>query len=143
MNPDEAAALLTYTNQADPLVSLNDANADIWWEALKRHDFDKAKWCIKDYYANTAPARDGRIPPITPSVLRHRIGDKTAIVESKHRALEPPKNKTPSPVTFRSKDPERWDALVAQGAAEYKAGLRARGMEPHADSCPECSRPRK
>lgn len=141
MTPDEAGALLVFANQIDPLVSVNDANAEVWWSALSRQEYAKAKWCITDYYANTAPGRDGRIPALTPGVLRHRIGDKAQIVMSQQRALDPPKP-VRNPNGYRASDPERWDRLVQQGRDQYRAELRARGITPHTETCAECNRPK-
>lgn len=142
MTPDEAATLMAFANQVDPLISVNDANAEVWWAALQRQEFAKAKWCITDYYANTAPGRDGRIPVLTPGVLRHRIGDKAQIVSSQMRALDPPKPAR-HPNSWRERNPDEWDRLVQQGRDQYRADLRSRGITPHAEGCPDCSRPRR
>lgn len=127
MSPDEAATLLAFANQVDPLVSVNDANAEVWWAALQRQEFAKAKWCITDYYANTAPGRDGRIPALTPGVLRHRIGDKAQTVTAQQRALNPPKPYR-DPNSFRDRNPDEWDRLVAQGRDARRADLQNRGI---------------
>ena len=139
MSPDEAGTLLVFANQIDPLISVNDANAEVWWSALSRQEFAKAKWCITDYYANTAPGRDGRIPALTPGVLRQRIGEKAQMVAAKHTAIEAaPVVRNPN--SYRASDPERWDRMKAQGRDQYRAELRARGITPHREGCPDCSR---
>lgn len=135
MTPDEAGTLLVFANQIDPLVSVNDANAEVWWSALSRQEFAKAKWCITDYYANTAPGRDGRIPTLTPGVLRHRIGDKAQIVTSQKRALDPPKP-VRHPNSWRERNPDEWDRLVTQGQEQHRQDLRRRGITTHPDKCP-------
>lgn len=127
MTPNEAGALLAYANQIDPLISLSDANVDVWWESLQRHEYEQALWCIKDYYANTKPGWDGRVPAIGAALLRQRIGDKRHLVESQQRALEPPPKHT-NPESFRARDPEAWARLVAKGRDDHRADLVRRGI---------------
>lgn len=127
MNVDEAAALLTHANQLDALVSLNDANVDVWWASLKNQDYAKATWCLQDYYANTTPGRDGRTPSITPPVLRKRIADKGDLVASKNRALEPPAKHT-TPNSYRARNHELWDQLVKQGRDDHLSEMVRRGI---------------
>jgi hypothetical protein len=72
------------------------------------------------------------------ATVRKIIQEETTRADAKQRALEPPKNKARDPHTFRGKDPARWDALVIQGRDDYRASLRARGIEPHAETCAHC-----
>lgn len=128
MTPEEAATVLTYINQADPLVPLNDTTSDVWWEAIKRFEFDQAIWCIKDYYANTKPDWSGKIQPLAPAVLRSRISDAQERATAKRRALEPPAKHT-SPGSFRARNPEQWDALVIKGRDARRVDLQRNGIE--------------
>lgn len=127
MNPTEAATVLTYINQADPLVPLNDTTSDIWWEAIKRYEVEQAVWCINDYYANTKPGWDGKIPPLTPAVLRSRMSDALERATAKRRALEPPPKHT-NPESFRARNPEKFDSLMVKGRDERRAELERRGI---------------
>ena len=43
MTPAEATAALTYANQLDPLVPLNEASADLWAHALATVTYDQAR----------------------------------------------------------------------------------------------------
>ena len=138
MTPDQAAGILAYINQIDPLVPINDANAHVWWAALEHRDMAKAHWCITDYYANTHPGRDGRVPCLTPALLRQRISAKSEQVDAQQRALAGPARHT-SPESFKARDPERWAQLVQQGSDLYRADLHARGITPHAEACPDCA----
>lgn len=139
MTPEQCAGILIYANQIDPLVASNDTASEVWWEALARYDFEKAKWCVKDYYANTMPGRDGRVQPLTPALLRHRIGDKDHLVVAQQRALEPPARHT-SPMSYRERFPEEFDQLVQKGQDDYRAMLRSRDITPHTETCPDCQR---
>jgi hypothetical protein len=56
--------------------------------------------------------------------LTYAIRERAAAVQS---ALEAgPTVKDPN--TFRSRDPERWERLKAQGAADRQADLKRRGL---------------
>lgn len=127
MNPAEAATVLTYINQADPLVPLNDTTSGIWWEAIRRFETEQAIWCINDYYANTKPDWGGKIPPLTPAVLRSRITDQQERAVSKRRALEPPAKHT-NPESFRAQNPGQWDALIIKGRDDRRTELAHRGI---------------
>lgn len=119
MNQEQATAVLAYINQADPLVQTNDVASEIWWEALKNHEVDQAIWCAKNYYATATPGWNGRVEPLTPAMLRAKILEKKEQAESKRRALEPNRNQPPEKI-FRSRDPEKWDKLVALGAQQFR-----------------------
>lgn len=112
MNGVECTALLTYANQIDARIQLNEATFDVWWMALSRHDFEQAKYCVKLYYATTNTNSDRGLAALSPAMLRHRVSAERDRAESKRRAL------SAAPVVrevsdFKSSDPERWAALVA------------------------------
>ena len=138
MTPDEMRACITYANGIDPRVQMTAPNAQLWGRVVGAKSAAEVVAAIQVYYER--PRLNGREhPTIDPASVKRIIAEETgrqSAVESAAKALPPARN----PNSFRQRDPERWDALVAQGAAEYKAGLRARGMEPHADSCPSCQR---
>ena len=137
MIPEECMALLTYTNQIDPRVQLNEPTFDAWWMALEHKSFDQAKWCVKSYYATANPNSVGGVAALSPATLRQRISGMREQTDARQRALEPPaviKN----PASFRGTDPERWDRLVVQGRDEHRAKMRAKGITPHAETCPTC-----
>lgn len=139
MTPQECAAIMAYANQIDPRVQVNDATLDVWWVAMEHEGFDQAKWCIRDYYATANPNDNRGLPALSPATLRHRISGHKERAESQRRSIEATK-----PVrtvgSFRQRNPDEWDRLVIQGRDEYRADLAARGMNPHAESCPECQR---
>ncbi|MFI8412822.1 hypothetical protein ACIGB6_10130 [Paeniglutamicibacter gangotriensis] len=127
MTPAEAAAILTHANQLDAFLPVNDANTDAWWMALKNHEFKNAKWAVSTYYAETPVGRDGRVPSLAPRTLRDRIRstiDTVASIDSAQKALPPAR----SPVTFRERNPEKWDELMAKGRDDRRAELARRGI---------------
>ncbi len=131
MTTEQAVAILTYANQIDPFVQINDINAEVWWEALKNRTYDQAMWCIKDYYANTKPGWNGKVEPITPAALRARIVEKSQQADAKRRALEPPQSSVPHPNNFRSRKPGEYDRLFKQAGLKHIADLKARGIPLH------------
>lgn len=128
MNEQEVALALTYANQADPRVQLTDANIDIWWEGLRATDANAARWAIKKHYASSNANGEGAAV-VNPAIIRRLITTEMQRRESMQRALEPPRNKAPNPLSFRKRDPERWDALVRQGAEERYNDLKRRGIK--------------
>lgn len=124
----KVAEALTYLNQLDSRIDLNDTASDMWFYAIGHMDFQKVIWIIRDYYANAKPGFSGGVPPLTPGMLKSRMNEMEDRAESKQRALEPPKNKAPHPISFRKRDPERWDRLVEQGRQEHLADLQRRGI---------------
>lgn len=135
MIPEECMALLTYTNQIDARVQLNEATFDAWWMSLEKQSFDQAKWCVKLHYATSQPNNVGGVPALSPATLRHRISSERERATAKQSAL------TAAPVvrdpnSFRSRDPDRWDALVRQGELEHRDKMHSRGKKTHNETCP-------
>lgn len=132
MTPEETAILMTYANQIDARVQLTDASVDVWHAALTRIEFEAGRWGIQDYYANANPNDSRGLPSLLPATLRHRVNaerDRRIAMQSAKRAL-PPARSTHS---WRSRNPEKWDHLVAKGRDEHRADLAHRGvsMLPH------------
>lgn len=142
MTPEECAVLMTYANQIDPRVQLNDATLDTWWAALEHEGFEQAKWCIRDYYATANPNENRGMPTLLPAALRHRISAQKERAESQRRAITAT-TPTRSPSSFKERNPAEWERLVRQGRDQYRAELRSRGIEPHAETCADCNRPKR
>lgn len=86
MTPQEAIALLTYANQIDARIQLNESNSDVWAYALKNVDYQKAKWCIREHYASHV---DGGPPrSLAPGMVRARVGELSRAAEGKRVAIE-------------------------------------------------------
>lgn len=86
MTPQEAAALLTYANQVDARVQLNEANADVWAHALRNTDYTKARWCVREHYSSDV---DGGPPrSIAPGMIRARVNDLTRAAEDKRAQVQ-------------------------------------------------------
>lgn len=139
MTPQECAVIMTYANQLDPRIQLNDPTLDVWLTATASLSLEEAKWGIKDYYANANPNDARGVPALQPATLRHRVSQARERVGAKNRAIEASRP-VRSPNGYRASDPARWDRLVAQGRDQHRAELRARGITPHREGCPDCSR---
>lgn len=128
MNEVEVAHALTYANQIDPRLQTNDANVEVWWEGLRTVDVNAARWAIKKHYAGQNGNGEGA-HVVNPATIRRLITAELNRREQHERALEPPKGKAPNPISFRKRDPERWDALVRQGAEDRYNELTRRGIK--------------
>lgn len=124
----EVAQALTYANQIDARVQLNDANVEVWWEGLRTVDASAARWAIKKHYAGQNANGEGA-HVVNPATIRRLITAELNRREQTERALEPPKGRAPNPISFRKRDPERFDALVRKGAEDRYNELTRRGIK--------------
>lgn len=141
MSPEELRAAITYANGIDPRVQMTHPNAELWGRTIGHKEAVEVRTAILVYYERQHPSGRER-PPIGAADIRKIIQEETTRAAAKTNAIEASKP-TRTIGSFRAADPARWDALVAQGRDEYRADLKARGITPHAESCPECQRPRK
>lgn len=88
MTPEEVTQALTYTNQIDPRVQLNDANEDVWRYSLSGAHVDQVRWVIRDYYGSGVNADGGGQQPITPAYIKRRAAQEAERAASKRTALE-------------------------------------------------------
>lgn len=127
MTPEQCAALMTYANQIDARIQLNDPTLDAWWAAVEHLDYEAAKWGVKNYYATANPNSNFGTPALVPATLRVRIHAEIERTAAKQRALEPPARVT-NPVSFRQRNPEEFARLMRQGRDERRAELARRGI---------------
>lgn len=141
MTPDEIQACIVYANGIDPRVQMTGPNKDLWGRVLGQKLYIEVTTAIQVYYERQPPSSRDR-PPVDPVAIKKIIFDETARHEAvaTARAILPPTIRNPN--SYRASDPERWDAQVARGRDQYRADLRARGITPHTETCPDCSRPK-
>lgn len=136
MNLTDTAAYLTWLSQSDNRIQVTEPNVEIWGNALATIPTATVKAVTLEHYR----VNEQIVP--TPAIIRKAGVASTARELAKAAALEAaPTSRTPG--SFRASDPERWDRLVQQGRDQYRAELRSRGITPHAEGCPDCSRPRR
>lgn len=134
MKLSDIAICLTWANQNDPLITLDDNDVRFrQWEAGLGHvnaTAAQVNAIISAYYGNTEPGREGRIPSITPRIIRDRITVAKETADASRRAALPPGKTVRSPMSFRQRDPDAWDAAYNQGRIDRADSLARRGIDP-------------
>jgi len=121
MDHKQTIAMLTWINQVDPRVMLNEANVEVWAYAMSATPADIAKQAVLEHYkANDSIAA-------SPGAISKRAANIRNSREAKTNALEalPP---IKHPNSWRSRNPEEWDRLFEQGREQRRADLQARGL---------------
>lgn len=133
------AAILGWAGQHDGRISLEDGvdgkpgpgdvNYAKWQHGLShvRATVDQAAAVITDYYASD----NGKLPPITPFILRQRLAGTREHAEAARAATKalPPGPKPKG--GLRSRNPDEWDRLAAQGRDKRRDDLARRGIPLH------------
>lgn len=121
MDHKQTIAMLTWINQVDPRVMLNEANVEVWAYAMSKTPTDVAKQAVLEHYkANESiAASPGAISKRAANIKNSREAKKSAIT-----ALPPSRD----PNSWRSRNPELWDQLAEQGRQAREDDLRARGL---------------
>jgi hypothetical protein len=122
MDHKQTIAMLTWINQVDPRVMLNEASAETWAYAMANIPPDVAKQAVLEHYkAHEQYAA-------TPGAISKRAANIKTSREAKQAALEPPAAPFKHPMSWRARNPEEWDRLMEQGRMERQADLKARGL---------------
>lgn len=117
MDTRQAIALLTFVNQVDARVMLNESNAEVWAFSLRSVDLPVAKQAVMEFYKTV----EGQAA--SPAAIRKRAVAIQAAREAGNRAAITGPDVWGDPTRLRSLDPKRWDELAAQGAAERRKQL--------------------
>ena len=121
MDHKQTIAMLTWINQVDPRVMLNEANVEVWAYAMSTVATDIAKQAVLEHYkANESIAA-------SPGAISKRAANIKNSREAKQAALEPPAAPFKHPMSWRARNPEEWDRLMEQGRQERLADLKQRG----------------
>ena len=121
MDHKQTIAMLTWINQVDPRVMLNEANVEVWAYAMSTVATDIAKQAVLEHYkANESIAA-------SPGAISKRAANIKNSREAKQAALEPPAKPFKHPMSWRARNPEEWDRLMEQGRQERLADLKQRG----------------
>jgi len=122
MDHKQTIAMLTWINQVDPRVMLNEANVEVWAYAMQNVAGDVAKQAVLEHYkANESIAA-------SPGAISKRALNIKNSREAKAQALEPPAAPFKHPMSWRARNPEEWDRLMEQGRQERRDDLKARGL---------------
>lgn len=128
MTPEEMRACITFANGIDPRVQMTSPNAQLWGRTVGHRQAAEVVAAIQVYYER--PRINGREhPTVDPTSVRRIINEEYEREAARQRALEPPKGKAPSPMTFRQRNPDEWDRLVRKGAEDRYNELTRRGLQ--------------
>jgi hypothetical protein len=109
MDHKQTIAMLTWINQVDPRVMLNQAAAETWAYSLRSVDPAVAKQAVLEHYkANESIAA-------SPGAISKRAANIKASREAGQRAIDPPAQPLKHPLSWRARNPELWDQLFEAG----------------------------
>jgi hypothetical protein len=117
MDSRQAIALLTWVNQVDARVMLNEASAEVWAFVLAPVELAEAKQAVMEHYRSVEGLA------ASPAAVRKRALAIRSAREAGQRAIEATPDVWGDPNMLRSVNPERWDELKALGAAERRMAL--------------------
>jgi hypothetical protein len=144
MTPEQATTALTLATQYDRGVKYTKPLADLWFKRLHPWPYEAVEWCIQHYYSSPIYQNpDGTLHPLSLGVLARMLQqgqETTEAQESRDLALERSQidraeieagRSTRSANSWRSRNPSRWDELMAAGA-EHRRNMIAE----HGDADP-------
>lgn len=121
MDRRETIAMLTWINQVDPRVMLNESSVELWEYSLANIPVDIGKQAVLEHYkANDSIAA-------SPGAISKRAANIRGSREAKLSALEPAVTPFKHPLSWRSRNPEEWDRLFQQGREDRRLDLEKRG----------------
>jgi hypothetical protein len=122
MDHKQTIAMLTWINQVDPRVMLNEANVDVWAYAMRTIPADVAKQAVLEHYkANDSIAA-------SPGAISKRAANIKNSRDAKANAITAAPDVVTNPMSWRQRNPEEWDRLFEQGRQSRRADLEARGI---------------
>lgn len=137
MTPEDIATTLTWANQNDPLITIDDYDVRFnQWTAGLSHvqaTAQQACYVISAYYGNTPPGRDGRVPSVTPQVVRSRLTSAKETAQARRdaaAALPPGKEQTYADVQRRVFHSPEFQERFNQGRRDRADRLASRGIDP-------------
>lgn len=117
MNLEETVTLIAWVNQHDARVQVNGPSRDIWAHAMQPYTIEEARQAILDHY------RINDDQSVTPGMVRKRAEIVRSSRAGQQSALTAATAVVKDPMTFRERNPELWDRLMREGAAERRRGL--------------------
>lgn len=122
MNLTETNAFLTWVSQYDGRINNTTAAVEIWQSALIFATVQEAKQAAEEHY------RVNDTAAITPGGIRKRCSQIQSTNEAKQRAITATPARVSNPNSYRSRNPELWDQLAAQGAQTRREELATKGL---------------
>lgn len=118
MDHKQTIAMLTWINQVDPRVMLNEASAEMWAYAMRNVEPAVAKQAVLEHY------KAHESIPASPGAISKRAGNIRTSRDAGQRAIEAKPSAVRHPSSWRARNPGLWDRLFEQGR-EAAAALRA------------------
>ena len=134
MDVKQTIAMLTWINQTDPRVMLNEASVERWHYALRTFEPAVAKQAVLEHYKHHEDI------PASSAAIAKRAGNIKSSREAFNSATAIEAAPTPSQQnaqdgqlirSWRQRNPEEWARLMEEGAAARRADLQARGLPSH------------
>ena len=121
MDHKQVIAMLTWINQVDPRVMLNEAAAETWAYAMRNIPADVAKQAVLEHYkAHESIAA-------SPGAISKRAAHIKTSQDAKTNALTAAPDVVTNPMSWRQRNPGEWDRLMEVGKQARLADLRSRG----------------
>lgn len=121
MDHKQVIAMLTWINQVDPRVMLNEAAAETWAYAMRNIPADVAKQAVLEHYkAHEQFAA-------SPGAISKRAAHIKTSQDAKANALTAMPDVVTNPMSWRQRNPGEWDRLMEVGKQARLADLRSRG----------------
>ena len=122
MDHKQTIAMLTWINQVDARVLLNEAAAETWAYAMRNVATDVAKQAVLEHYkANENIAA-------SPAAISKRAANIRTSRDAKVSAIEAAPAPVKHPLSWRARNPEEWDRLFELGRQERRDDLQRRGV---------------
>jgi hypothetical protein len=116
MDHKQTIAMLTWINQVDPRVMLNEANAETWAYSMRPVEQHEAKQAVLEHYkANENIAA-------SPAAIRKRALNTRAASAATQSAITAKPAAPKHPMSWRARNPELWDQLFEQGRKAWASG---------------------
>ena len=134
MDAKETITMLTWINQTDPRVMLNQASVERWQYALRPYEYAVCKHAVLEHYKlhEDVPASSAAIAKRAGYIRSSReAGSRAAAIEPAPAPQQQNAQDGNVIRSWRQRNPEEWDRLVKQGAADRKTDLEARGLPSH------------
>lgn len=117
MDVKQTIAMLTWINQTDPRVMLNEASVERWHYALRTVEPSVAKQAVLEHYKLHEDIA------ASSAAIAKRAGNIKTSRDAGNRAkeIEPPRNRVKHPLSWRARNPEEWDRLFEEGRRQGNA----------------------
>jgi hypothetical protein len=128
MNADETRAAITWANQIDPLVQMNQPTLELWAKVLHGNTPAEVHAAITVYYERPYTGF-GKRPPIEAPMIRRIVQQETERATAKASAVKAlPRGSADPTASWRDRNPDEWDQLVAKGREDRRKDLERRGI---------------